>query len=323
MRSRSWFVIMRSRNLIVTVIAVLVVCAAVQPALAQWSRTLLIRDGRVYVDGRLVPPQQLPASLDVEGIDAHYSFSGDLKPILALGGGLFTVEDGTLREVADKSQGDEAAVRLPRLSRAPAASLDVMRPLRESAVERWNGHVPGKPLLPGRRGLGTPSPDVAFTPAPTGAFAGPVGEGWVVSGRAFQDGDVFFAGEAGAHVEFAAEIARQASPMDMQEYLHDLERQNRALFDRLVAERDREVETIRLAQEIRQLADGPVRDARIADLRARLQEIFELKQENRRREIRHLERELAGLQERLRERERLRDEIVEERLRYLLESARP
>jgi len=74
----------------------------------------------------------------------------------------------------------------------------------------------------------------------------------------------------------------------------------------------------RRALQIRQMPEGPEREQAIAELRRKLEQVFERKQENRRREIARLEQQLRLLRERLNERERYRPQIIEQRLRELL-----
>ncbi len=67
---------------------------------------------------------------------------------------------------------------------------------------------------------------------------------------------------------------------------------------------------------------GVIKKNWTAELRSALEKIFQLKQENRRVEIEQLSLRLTELKERLKERESLRDEIVENRIRELLEQYR-
>jgi alcohol dehydrogenase class IV len=57
-------------------------------------------------------------------------------------------------------------------------------------------------------------------------------------------------------------------------------------------------------------------------LRATLNRIFDLKQENRRREIDQLQRQIAELQNSLKQRERMREEMIDRRLQQLVDAAR-
>jgi hypothetical protein len=124
--------------------------------------------------------------------------------------------------------------------------------------------------------------------------------------------------EAHVLVEESARMAQTLPRIEAQRYYMDVQRNDRQLYEQLLEERKLEAETHRLAQEIRSLQPGEVRTERLNTLRQKLLDSFELKQENRRREITQLERQLEGLQLRLHERERLRDRIIEERLRELI-----
>ncbi len=73
-----------------------------------------------------------------------------------------------------------------------------------------------------------------------------------------------------------------------------------------------------MAREIQELVEGAERDAAIEELEAKLEEIFLMKQENRRMEIKHLEMELERMEERLRESSQAKDRLIDARLDELL-----
>ena len=101
------------------------------------------------------------------------------------------------------------------------------------------------------------------------------------------------------------------------QYMESLRKEDRELYERLNRERALEGETVQLALQIR-TARTPAEKRRLEEsLKKKLEESFELKQQNRREEIRKLEAELDQLRGKLRERERLRAQIVEQRLREL------
>ena len=52
------------------------------PVDAQTVRTLTIRDGKVLIDGQEVPEKDLPASLDLQGVEGAYTFVGDLRGLI-------------------------------------------------------------------------------------------------------------------------------------------------------------------------------------------------------------------------------------------------
>jgi hypothetical protein len=75
-----------------------------------------------------------------------------------------------------------------------------------------------------------------------------------------------------------------------------------------------------LAHAIRLMPGGKERQARIDTLRAMLQDIFELKQENRRREIERLQRQIQNLQENVHRRAQMQDRMITRHLHRLIDS---
>lgn len=114
--------------------------------------------------------------------------------------------------------------------------------------------------------------------------------------------------------------ASEASEMEAarQAYLREMQKRSETLYRQLVRERRMEAETRDLARIIRLLPDGPERDAQVDTLRSMLNRTFDLKQENRRREIERLQRQIDELQRRLEMREAMREEMIEERMEYLI-----
>lgn len=105
-----------------------------------------------------------------------------------------------------------------------------------------------------------------------------------------------------------------------QQYLDDVQRSSRELYERLMRERRMEKNAERLARTIRLLPGGQERRARIDTLRVLLGEIFELKQKNRRREVKRLQQKIRELEKRIRKRKRMRDLMIDRRLRKLIDS---
>lgn len=124
-------------------------------------------------------------------------------------------------------------------------------------------------------------------------------------------------------VRSASSAARAASsaPEDLRrEYLDELQQSSRQLYDRLVQEQQMEQETKALARTIRLMPDGEARRAKIDTLRSTLNDIFDLKQENRRREIERLQQKIQELQRSIQKREEMRERMIERRLQQLLRS---
>jgi hypothetical protein len=214
------------------------------PASAQQTRTLNIHDGTVYVDGQPLSDDQLPDSLNLEGINAHYRFLGIQRPVLELNGRLFAVDDGLIPVSEEEVRKQRASVILGSgltRSRAP-------RTVSEAQVR-------------------------------------------------------------------SAETSHR-------QYLNDLQHSSHDLYERLLRERQMEQNARNLAHAIRLLPPGTERRTKIDTLRAMLADIFELKQENRRREIERLQQQIRNLQNNLRKRQQMRDEMIDRRLRQLIDSTR-
>lgn len=103
-----------------------------------------------------------------------------------------------------------------------------------------------------------------------------------------------------------------------QQYLNDVQQTSRELYERLLRERRMEQQAQDLAQVIRLLPEGGERRAKIDSLRAMLNQIFDIKQENRRREIERLQQKIQELQRSLQERRKMRETMIDRRLQQLL-----
>ena len=211
--------------------------AAAPVAGAQQTRTLNIRDGTVYVDGRPLADDQLPDSLNLQGINAHYRFLDIQRPVIELNGRLFAVGEG-------------------------------LTPVTEEEVRKQRASVV-------------------------------LGGAWTRSQAS------------------GPRRNTTASRPDHGPYLSELQRSSRKLYERLLRERRMEQSARDLAHAIRLMPEGEERQARIDTLRAMLQDIFELKQENRRREIDRLEREIQELQRSLQKRRQMRERMIQYRLNEL------
>jgi hypothetical protein len=117
----------------------------------------------------------------------------------------------------------------------------------------------------------------------------------------------------------AEQVATALPHFRAQGYLSDVREQNEELYQLLLREQYLENESLRLSAEIRVLS-GAEREARVGELRERLEEIFQMKQDNRKREIEELESRLSSMQRRLEKRARYHDYIIERRLNELIGS---
>lgn len=273
--------------------------AAQGQPLRKTGHTLSIEAGTVYIDGEAVPAHELPASLDVDEVELQFEFHGIASPVVEIDGTPYVIEGRRLREVR-AGEGDDVAVffrgRAPRPEAPPPPANVFYRPdvtlVREHAEELQ------------RRAARMQEVEAASQ---------------VVRTREMQQ----WAAQVQQQAEQVARAAEELPQREAALYLSEVQQQDRGLYQRLVREWELEASTRRLADALRALPAGPQRDARLGELRDRLDEIFELKQQNRRDEIDQLERQLDALQRRLAEREAQRRRIVEQRLRQLLDGLDP
>ena len=249
------------------------------PVGAQNVRTLTIRDGKVLIDDREVPEKDLPASLDLQDIEATYTFAGDLSFRFQLGEVFYVFDNEGLREASKVYFVDgRSAGRVPF-----SAFLVQAQALQESTQE-----------------LDELSRQFEQSPLPE-----PQQANLVLKKARFQ-------------VAQAAQVVGSLPRLEVQSYLSDVWRSDQNLYALLIRELRLEREAAALAREIRSLPDGNLRQSRIEQLREKLYAIFELKQKNRRREIEQLEQQLGALKERLQERQQLRDLIIDQYLKQLI-----
>lgn len=219
-------------------------------ASAQQVRTLSVQDGTVYVDGQPLSEDQLPDSLDLEGVRTQYRFVGVQRPVVELNGQLLAVEDG-------------------------------LTPVTEEQVRRRQGAV-------------------------------------VLRNEASRARSSQVAPSA----QQVGEDAAARPSVNRQQYLEAVQQSSRELYERLLHERRMEQNAEDLARTIRQLPEGEERQAKVDTLRALLENIFEIKQENRRREVERLQQQIRELQENLQAREQMRGRMIDRRLGQLIDSTR-
>ena len=249
------------------------------PVGAQNVRTLTIRDGKVLIDDREVPEKDLPASLDLQGLEATYTFVGDVRFRFQLGEVFYVFDNEGLREASKVYFVDgRSAGRVPF-----SAFLVQAQALQESTQE-----------------LDELSRQFEQSPLPA-----PQQANLVLKKARFQ-------------VAQAAQVVGSLPRLEVQSYFSDVWRSDQNLYALLMRELRLERDAGALAREIRSLPDGRLRQAHIEQLREKLYAIFELKQKNRRREIEQLEHQLGALKERLQERQQLRDLIIDQYLKQLI-----
>lgn len=318
---------------------VLLVSAAGRQSQAQPLRTLEVQDGNVYIDGKLVPEDQLPASLDLSGVAMQFQFMGDIDPVISLGERLFRVEGERLLEV---NQFEDSAAPVNG-AMEPVTGLHPIFPEAfvtsfaaplavPVTVEADHAESPaaarGQEILQSQalalQRLVTEIEALSRFEGTLNTQGGvrSVHLGHVPILRQPRQGmSPLEATLMSEKLRFQAErmalAARQLPLIEIRSYLDEVQQHDAELYDRLLHEQMLEEESLHLAARVRQVPEGRERAAREEALRNKLEEIFELRQENRRREIEQLQEQLGELQRRLDQRERLHERIIENRIQEL------
>jgi hypothetical protein len=300
-------------------IAAFCLVTAVQPAEGQTFRTLTISNGEVVVDGDTLSRQNMPSTLALGAVEGHFTFSGRFRPVLELDGFFYTLDDGrpALVEANLRDAGHVGVyLRTPRTSTPSGRELNVM----------LHAAFDGPPLAAPLAGVQqVDMPEVVVIRRHAAELQR--------QARVFQELSETLRPRLERHyidqidqnaiqlfqqAEQTAAVAEELPKMEVRAYLRSVERENRGLYDQLLRERGMELEANALAEVVAYAAEGPERDEQVRALHLKLREIFELKQENRRREIIQLEQRLDELRDRLQEREQLREAIIEQRIRTLV-----
>lgn len=279
------------------------------PAAAQQTQTLLIRDGDVYINGRLAEPEDLPDDLETRGIEARFSFAGDATPVFSLGQRLYKLVDGQLLPVeANAETADDVSVYFRDGSGLGAAAA-ARDPLAPAPGARAPSPADGVYSVRLQQRLGELQQEAQALQRQSGQTPDPA---------TVQQFDHLI-----QQFEQVVQSSRAFPEMQEEQYLSEVQQQNQDLYRRLVREWQMERETHRLADSIRRLPDGPQRAAQVDLLRDLLDQIFELKQQNREEEIAALKERLLEAQDRLDQREDMRSQIIDRRLQQLIGSPEP
>jgi hypothetical protein len=295
----------RKLPILVTLLGMLLLAPG--SALAQATQTVSIEDGSVFVNGKKVASQNLPTSLQSIDPKTTLKFWSDDHALLEIKGKLFTVKNGTLVEVnKDGLQEGKIAVYFSADGESvPMHLFDQNKGNSVYSIRRIEG---GKPMDSYVANLHERAAEIISIGHKIDAIQAP------------ETAELALELKLGA--ENVARIAESFPRIQFESYLEDIQDNDRVLYRELMREQEMELETHRLAMQIREAKSRSDQERVAKQLREALDEIFQLKQENRKTEIKQLSAKLEDMQKRLKERESLRSEIVENRLRELLDQYR-
>ena len=282
-------------------IVLFVMAATAIPVLAQESRTVEISGGRVSINGTYLDDDAVPRALREFDGQVSFTFSGEEDPVLGFGETLYRIESDRIVELPASS------LKMGGFLHAPVGPnrIHVTMPAFDStlfAVHLPEMHVFRSELLDSMR---------------------LVAESLVVVDADMMRRNAERMRELADEIRLSVpppggriHIARAPSLWD--DFGDDLDfGEIQPLRRHLLREQELDAESHRIARELRNATSDQLRAELEADLRSHLEEVFELRQENRRAEIKELEGRLEELRDRLERREELRERIIEERLEFL------
>ncbi len=279
-------------------LAALLIALPPEGALAQETFKITIEDGELFINGKPIPASELPPSLDISSISGTLNIWSDKNELIEIGNLPFRIEGDRLIPA------DTSRVRTGRVT-VFFADEDGRAPVRVFRAENMED------VRPGSKEFEVLVEKLQFQAQEMDSMrvrlqVGPSGEREIIARQLV------------AEAENAALMARALPDAQLAEYMSRIESTDRHLYEGLRREHRLELESRRLASGIRRGVDVDQREKLMEELKNTLHEIFELKQENRRREIAQLDERLDTLRKTLAERERQREALVQRRLEELL-----
>ncbi len=300
---------MMTRSLVLICTLALFQSAAPPSAYPQEVRSLVISGGQVMIDGRTVAHENLPSALDVSGREESYRFIGDGSPVIEINGVLYRLADNTLEVIGNV---DAAESSIPAFFRPDVFGAQLSAPQSFDLIDG---------IAPVQRGQILPyEPYSRFNGLKFNALEQKAHQLYQPSEemarRRIRNADM--AQRLASHARQMQEAVLQLPQIEVQQYLGEVRRQDHELFDQIMLEAEMEAMTHELASRIRTLSPNEDRTALLTELRSKLETIFDLKQENRKREIVQLQGQLEELQKRLALRQEKKQQIIEDRMRELI-----
>jgi len=246
---------------------------------------ITIEPGRVLLDGIEVSDDDLPESFDLSNVTTTLDLTGN--SIIELNGTMFQLQDGS--------------------TNSPEQSVRVLSPQSTFARGILSEEGPYQVVMKN--------------------YVGKLNEKAVefenIRARMSRDSQsqaqhLVLAEQLRVEAENTARIAGAFPRVEYEGYLRGIHEKDSNLYNRLVQEHNLEMNTHELAMQARSTSDANEREKFAAELRIQLEEIFELKQQNREDEINQLSSRLQDLTELMNKRAALKNRIVESRLKELL-----
>ncbi len=276
-------------------------------AQAQATYKVAVENGQVFVDGKQVAANRLPKSLANIDKKTNLKFWSNDNALVEINNVVYEIKDGTLveasREELAKNQyslyisSESMGSRINLHERGPTTPVYVVRSQK--------GEKPMAHYVAALHERAQEFNNLRFK---------------IDSVREPEAAEIAMHLKLGA--ENMARMAQSFPQVQLETYLADMHEMDSGLYKRLMREQQMEMETHQLAMKIRDASSRADQERIASQLRTALNEIFQLKQENRKTEIEQLTNKLNELQKQLKERESLRKDIVENRIKELLDQYR-
>lgn len=303
----------------------LIIAAFVNNSPAQ-SVTVKFSEGELNVNGKIIEPDALPENLDLGEVNFGLELMIPFPMRVLINGEIYEIwEDRVIKGDQNSSahyrislDPEGKNIRIRALQGADLGGLvDVLSYQIRSA---FDAESPEDRNSPGLTPKITVSPHVFDTEsfgdmnAPESATmrTHPFGQQFIEYSTGFEYPDLMIPYDM---TSLHGDVARM---LEFSNYLFNVRDRSDELFELLQYEWHEEAQAIQMALEIHGIEIGQEREKAIEELKAKLEQIFSMKQENRRKEIQYLETELERLQEQLRERARAKDRLIDARMNQLL-----
>lgn len=271
--------------------------------MAQQTHKITIEDGKVFVDGRAVSRSELPESLDPSGLKGTFNFWSDDNALIEIRNHVYEVRDGRLLE-ANEKQIEDGNIMVFFSSEDENFPLRVFRADEAKFVtESYN-----EPVQVYVRALKNQAQEMDRIRVQFESLQ--------------QDNQAGMVREMVVGAERAARLAEALPQAQFQAYLHEIQDSDQQLYGQLQLEHRMELESQQLARRLATASSSRDKKAARADLEAKLSEIFDLKQQNRAREVQQLTLQLDELRSRLKAREDQRNALIERRIDELVSQHR-
>jgi hypothetical protein len=274
---------------------------------AQNTHQVAVENGNVFVNGKQVSKNLLPTSLHLIDKSTNLKFWSNNDALIEFNNIVYAIENGTLVEASREalatgqfsvyfsSESKELPIKLYKTGAVPVGYV----------VRTMTGEKPMAHYVEAMNQRAEEFNTLRHK---------------IDSVREPEVAEIALQLKLGA--ENVARMAESFPQVQLEAYLADMQDMDHSLYDKLMREQQMEMETHHLAMQIREAKSREEQVKIATHLRSALNEIFQFKQENRKTEIEQLTIKLNELQKGLKDRESLRKDIVENRIKELLDHYR-